>query len=388
MARPTVRSGPSRTRSAIVQTRRVTCSRLEAPADRTSSRARSTSARITRARSARTRPAGVSSAPRGRAIEERDAQVPLQRTDLLRERRSGDVQPARGSGEAPLLGHGEEVPELAQVHRTRYRRDRDRAVERVRRRTHRPVVLRQGARGGPPRPRYEYLIGVVPRPVEQPVRSWLGAARYRAVCRGADMRSHQAGELLLAETAASAGTTSERAQALLEVLRRVVPFDGAWLALADPLGHGYHSLATVDLDARTVEFLSGPHDRAGHRGHRHRPGTSAAGPIGPALSGRGASDLGRVPDPGRDPRGAGRRPVRTRRAARRLPRSCCPAAGSHRPRPPAAGSGGSRRCSRTASTRCVRWSPPRAWSGGPRPAWCSARTAAARRCRACRRMRC
>ena len=52
------------------------------------------------------------------AIEERDAQVPLQRTDLLRERRSGDVQPARGSGEAPLLGHGEEVPELAQVHRT------------------------------------------------------------------------------------------------------------------------------------------------------------------------------------------------------------------------------------------------------------------------------
>ena len=57
-----------------------------------------------------------------RAIEERDAQVPLQRTDLLGERRSGDVQPARGSGESPLLGHGEEVPELAQVHSARYRR--------------------------------------------------------------------------------------------------------------------------------------------------------------------------------------------------------------------------------------------------------------------------
>ncbi len=55
-------------------------------------------------------------------IEERDAQVTLQRTDLLGDRRSGDVQPARGSGEATLLGHGEEVPELAQVHRTRYRR--------------------------------------------------------------------------------------------------------------------------------------------------------------------------------------------------------------------------------------------------------------------------
>jgi DNA-binding CsgD family transcriptional regulator len=72
------------------------------------------------------------------------------------------------------------------------------------------------------------------------------------------MCSKEDGELLLAETAAAAGTTSERAQALLEVLRRVVPFDGAWLALADPLGHGYHSLASVDLDVATVDFLSGP----------------------------------------------------------------------------------------------------------------------------------
>ena len=52
---------------------------------------------------------------------------------------------------------------------------------------------------------------------------------------------------------------------------------------------------------------------------------------------------------------------------------CCPAAGSHRPRPRAAGCAGSRRCSRTASTRCVRCSPPRAWCGGPRPAWCCPR---------------
>ena len=72
------------------------------------------------------------------------------------------------------------------------------------------------------------------------------------------MRSRQAGELLLAETATSAGTTSERAQAMLQVLRRLVPFDCAWLALADPLGHGYHTLASVDLDGPTVEFLSGP----------------------------------------------------------------------------------------------------------------------------------
>jgi DNA-binding CsgD family transcriptional regulator len=99
--------------------------------------------------------------------------------------------------------------------------------------------------------------------VEQPVRSWLGAGRLTPPSpEGRHVITRQAGELLLTQTAASAGTTSERAQALLEDLRRVVPFDGAWLALADPLGnplvHGYHSLASVDLDDSTVEFLSGP----------------------------------------------------------------------------------------------------------------------------------
>ena len=72
------------------------------------------------------------------------------------------------------------------------------------------------------------------------------------------MRSSQASELLLAESAVSTGTTSERAQSMLEALRTVVPFDGAWLALADPLGHGYHSLASVDLDDRVVDLFSGP----------------------------------------------------------------------------------------------------------------------------------
>ncbi|RBY81309.1 helix-turn-helix transcriptional regulator [Blastococcus sp. TF02-09] len=72
------------------------------------------------------------------------------------------------------------------------------------------------------------------------------------------MRSDQAGELLLAEAAASAGSTAERGRSLLEILHRLVPFDGAWLALADPLGSGYHSLASVDLDGPVVDFLSGP----------------------------------------------------------------------------------------------------------------------------------
>jgi DNA-binding CsgD family transcriptional regulator len=71
------------------------------------------------------------------------------------------------------------------------------------------------------------------------------------------MRSHRADELL-AETATSAGTTSERAQALLEALRPLVPFDAAWIALADPLGSSYTSLSSADLDDRVVDLFSGP----------------------------------------------------------------------------------------------------------------------------------
>jgi DNA-binding CsgD family transcriptional regulator len=51
---------------------------------------------------------------------------------------------------------------------------------------------------------------------------------------------------------------SDRAQGMLQVLRRVVPFDGAFVAFADPLSHSYHSLVGVDLDASTVDFLSSP----------------------------------------------------------------------------------------------------------------------------------
>jgi DNA-binding CsgD family transcriptional regulator len=88
------------------------------------------------------------------------------------------------------------------------------------------------------------------------------------------MCSHQAGELLLAETTAAAGTTSERAQALLQVLRRVFPFDAAWIALADPLRSSYSSLASADLDDRVVDFLSGPltaHDIEVAGADRERP---------------------------------------------------------------------------------------------------------------------
>jgi len=234
-------------------------------------------------------------------------------------------------------------------------------------------------------PRYEYVNGVVARPVEQPVRSWLEAAPLPLSCQGVDLRSHQAGELLLAETAAPAGTTSERAQALLEVLRRVVPFDGAFLAFADPLGPGYHSLVCVDLDARTVEFLSGPQvarDIEVTGTDRERP------PLGPSDLPYPAEELPTWAEcliPSGIHEGLG---VALFAPGGRHVGHLAVLSGSHRPRPPAAGSRASRRSSRTASTRCVHCSPPYTWCGGPRPACCSARTAAARRCRACRRMRC
>jgi len=62
----------------------------------------------------------------------------------------------------------------------------------------------------------------------------------------------------LAEIAATPGRLPERAQAMLHELGRHMPFDGAWMALAEPRGSGYTSLASTSLDASTVEYLSGP----------------------------------------------------------------------------------------------------------------------------------
>jgi len=64
--------------------------------------------------------------------------------------------------------------------------------------------------------------------------------------------------LELAEVADSASPVSERGQELLESLRRIVPFDAAWLALTDPVDGAYTSLASTNLDAGTLQYLSGP----------------------------------------------------------------------------------------------------------------------------------
>jgi DNA-binding CsgD family transcriptional regulator len=64
--------------------------------------------------------------------------------------------------------------------------------------------------------------------------------------------------LELAEIAASTNSLSVRAEGMLETLRRLVPFDAAWLASADPMSSGYTSLASTDLDDGTVQYLAGP----------------------------------------------------------------------------------------------------------------------------------
>ncbi|SDO48236.1 regulatory protein, luxR family [Microbacterium sp. ru370.1] len=64
--------------------------------------------------------------------------------------------------------------------------------------------------------------------------------------------------LHLAEIAARPGRVHERAQAMLDELHHHIPFDGAWMALAEPGGTGCTSLASTDLDASSVRYLSGP----------------------------------------------------------------------------------------------------------------------------------
>jgi len=64
--------------------------------------------------------------------------------------------------------------------------------------------------------------------------------------------------LELAEVAASTSPLPQRSQEMLQHLRRLVPFDAAWLALADPMSSSYASLAGTDLDEGTLEYLSGP----------------------------------------------------------------------------------------------------------------------------------
>ena len=204
-----------------------------APRTRTSSRARSTSARITRARSTRTARQRVSSAPLRSAVEERDAQVPLQRTDLLGERRSGDVQPARGAEKRRSSATARKYLSWRSSTSARYRRTGDRRGRRVRQDSGR-VVFGHGDTGCDRHGRavlYCESRGP-PRPVEQPVR------RGRACARGSwgDMSSKRRRTAAGRDRRLGRHARPNARRAMLEVLRRVVPFDGALLALRRPAG--------------------------------------------------------------------------------------------------------------------------------------------------------
>lgn len=50
------------------------------------------------------------------AVEQLHTQQPLELFDLLRQRRLGDVQRLGGPGEVPVVGDGEQVPDMTQLH--------------------------------------------------------------------------------------------------------------------------------------------------------------------------------------------------------------------------------------------------------------------------------
>jgi DNA-binding CsgD family transcriptional regulator len=83
----------------------------------------------------------------------------------------------------------------------------------------------------------------------------------------------------LADIAASPGPVRERAQALLIELGRHIAFDASWIALAEPDGVKYTSLASTALEEPTLRYLSGPsaaHDIELTGTDRARPPLSGA----------------------------------------------------------------------------------------------------------------
>jgi DNA-binding CsgD family transcriptional regulator len=62
----------------------------------------------------------------------------------------------------------------------------------------------------------------------------------------------------VAEIASAPGPIGDRIAALLEPLRRVVQFEGAWVGLLDPERRAHHSLVQRGYDDRTRAYLNGP----------------------------------------------------------------------------------------------------------------------------------
>src|SRR3954465_9253285 len=72
------------------------------------------------------------------------------------------------------------------------------------------------------------------------------------------MPENAVADLDVAEIAASSLALPRRAEQMLTVLRRLVPFDGAWLALADPHHPRYATAAAADLADSTLTFFTSP----------------------------------------------------------------------------------------------------------------------------------
>ena len=68
----------------------------------------------------------------------------------------------------------------------------------------------------------------------------------------------EAPTLRLTEIAAAPGPLPVRATRLLAERGQLVPFDASWIALAEPGGTGYTSLARTSMDGSNGEHLSGP----------------------------------------------------------------------------------------------------------------------------------
>jgi DNA-binding CsgD family transcriptional regulator len=62
----------------------------------------------------------------------------------------------------------------------------------------------------------------------------------------------------VSQIAATPDGPAERAAALLQPLHRLLPFDGAWLALCDEKRRGHRSLVSTGWDRRTAAYLDGP----------------------------------------------------------------------------------------------------------------------------------
>src|SRR4051794_11781462 len=92
---------------------------------------------------------------------------------------------------------------------------------------------------------------VTPHPSPMALRFVAGAMEFICGIGSSDVTDL---ELELAEIAASSVGLRQRADSFLVALRRWVPFDAAWMALADTQHPDYTGVADMDLDDSVREY--------------------------------------------------------------------------------------------------------------------------------------